>query len=254
MWRRDGAHDIVRVGRLAAERWTGTRRSLSLVDRQPLKAATPEALATGIEALFAQPATAPVLLVLESHWMPCLLVDTGGRLWSAAQARALFLHRLSLVYGDAAEPVGEWALRLDFVPGERFVPGYALPTGVEEAVRRAADACGVRWRAVLPAIAWGADRLELPGAVRRKPFWWAWPEQDRCLLVRVDGGRWLGLHAGLPMAADADALLAAARAQAWRLGCDDAPLVAAQWTAASRLPARADGVHWQALAGMERMP
>jgi len=251
VWLRDRPQEIVRVGRLAAERWTGTRRGLMLVDSQPLKAATPEALSSGIAALFAQPATAPVLLALESCWIPSLLVDTGGLLWSAAQARALFVHRLSHVYGDAAEPVDEWALRLDFRPGERFVCGYAMPAGVQEAVRRAGEAGSVRWRAVVPAIAWGSERLDPPDVVRGKSFWWAWPEQDRSLLVRIERGRWRGLHAGLPAQADATVLLAEARAQAWRLGCDDAPVVAAQWLAAARLPARVDGVHWQALVTTE---
>ena len=200
MWplERNAVHECVRVGRHAVERWAGSRAALALVGHQALPAAAapqPTDLVTALLGLYVDKPSVKVTLVLESAWLPLMLADTGVAL-ETTEVEALLRHRLGMQYADDGDPVSGWDLRVEHRVGDRFALGYGLPSGLKRSLVEAAHGIGLEWAALLPAFAWGRDRLRPTRGWAGRSGWWVWPEQDRTLLGRLVDDRVVALNAG----------------------------------------------------------
>lgn len=198
MWRlrRSSSREVLRLGRLAAERWTDGPGGLSRVASKPL--ASVDALAqlpAVAEALFTSADSTPVSVVLESAWVPVMLVETGAAIWRQAEVEALLRHRLALLHDDPTDPVGEWDVRVDHRAGEPLAVGYGFSPRLKEALREAARASGREWAALMPGWAWGWQRTRPQRQWRGSEGHWAWQEQDRTLLGSFKHGRLVAFNA-----------------------------------------------------------
>lgn len=247
MWplERNVVHECVRIGRHAVERWTGSRAALALAASQPLPAMAaprPQDLLAALQGLYAQRPAVKATLVLESAWLPLMLVDTGVAL-AAAEVQALVRHRLGLLYAEGGEPVASWDLRVEHSAGDRFALGYGLPSSLKQSLLEAAQGIGLEWGALVPAFAWGRERLRPTRAWARRSGWWVWPEQDRSLLARLVGDRVTALNAGAPPVDDKHgAIEGLIDAECMRQGIDSTaePIGVATWSAVPT-GARAEG-------------
>ena len=224
----------VRIGRAAVEHWAPTDGGLTLRASVVLPVHSvqqPEQVGVALQELCEVRPTGPVTLLFESAWLPVMLVDLGSRLWSVGQLEALLRHRLDLLYGADAESSSTWALRLLHHAGDCHAVGYGLQPSVLQAVRSAAEALNVVWAGLLPASAWGWQRVQPVLPRKEGGGWWVWPEQDRNLLVRVRNNRWAGLHAGAAPDSDEQSIKQAIAAECVRLGVSNSrePITAAHW-------------------------
>ena len=247
MWplERDATRDCVRIGRHAVERWQAAPAGLMLAARQPLATASSDQgdpLGSAVRLLYMDPPRGAVKLVVESAWLPVVLVDTGGVLWTRTQVEALVRHRLGLLYEDADDPVTAWQVRTDHRPGDRYALGYGLPRRVEESLMKAARELDLRCAALLPAFTWGWHRLRPDKRWAQRTGWWLWPEQDRLLIARVARGRLAGLNAGAAPSDDPVVMERLIAAEGVRLGTGspDDPLGWATWTTPQTVNHRTD--------------
>ncbi|MEY4564339.1 MAG: hypothetical protein RLZZ618_3616 [Pseudomonadota bacterium] len=241
MWPREQrVSEVLRIGALAAERWAETpaRRGwssqggLALVSRHEFAAnerLSPEVLGAAVLALLSHGSKpSGVTVVIESAWMPLMLVDTGGALWSLSQVEHLVRHQMMALYADGLTTAQRWELRVAHRIGDRHALGHALAPEVKQALMAAAAQADVRFTAMLPAWSWGWARF---ARARRAAAWWLWPEQDRSLLSRIEARQLVGLHTGLPVLADAEGVHQAVSAESARLGvpADPAAVMGATW-------------------------
>lgn len=241
MWRRDRRPTgVVRIGRHAVECWVTSGASLVLTVTEPLPFTPSLAeLAVALRAALARvPAFSPSA-VIESVWMPLVLADTGRSVWAPAPIEALVRHRLGMNYRDTADPVAGWDLRVDHRPGDAQALGFGLPAKLKQVVMDCARERGVAWTSVLPAWAWGLDRLRPQRALPGRSGWWVWPEQDRHLVARFSAGRLVGLNPGAKVGGAAPEIDSAVAHESVRLGLSplDAHISVATWGAASVEPA-----------------
>jgi len=229
--------DCLRVGRVAVERWSPTATGLSLLASHALQADVPaqlDSLATAIKLLCEDKPKGGVNLLLESACLPVLLVDTGGLLWSSGQVKALAQHQFESLYGDDTRA---WELRVEHALGTRFALAYGLPHRLQQRLLDTLGQIGVACDAVLPAFAWGWHRLRPERHWPRRTGWWAWPEQDRLLLARIQAGRIVALNAGLEATDNTEEIVRHADAECVRLGLDSplSPVGVASWKAPQNL-------------------
>jgi hypothetical protein len=254
VWRRrqTSSREVLRLGRVAAERWQEVPGGLACVASQPL---APDAagrftqLPRVIETLFAQGGDARVTVVLESAWVPLMLAETSRSVWRRPEVEALLRHRLALLYDDPADPVGEWDVRIDHRAGDAWALGYGFSLRLREALAEAARLVGREWAALLPAWAWGWQRSQPQRQWAGKVGHWAWHEQDRLLLGSFEAGRLVALNAAGPVCDNSELLAREVAAHRTRSGlpASEWPVVAITWRAATDLPARAGQVVWQGL-------
>lgn len=252
MWPLDGGRgkDVLRLGSNSAELWraegqsfdivesqTHARRS-SLYDTQPL-AATLAALAT-------RSTSRRATVIIESAFLPLMLVDTGGALWSDKQLEALLRHRFGLAYGGTSVNVAPWTFRSDYRFGERFALAFALPPTVKS-VLNGALAAGWKFGEWTPAFSWSWSKWR-----RRSPAtgsqWWLCSEQDRTLLAHTTDGRANALHAALPRFSAEKQLMRRVDSEQLRSGVGSAqdPIGAVCWNA-NELPETTARVRWLTL-------
>jgi len=233
------------VGARSLDLWLDDGRALRRLARQPLEAAVVDvaALTSSLRAIADKmPFNAPLTAVLESVWMPLLLVETGTQPLRRSALAALVRHRLALLY-DEGSPAAQWDLRCDYAPGDSRALSYALAPHVRAALVEAGTAAGLTWRAIVPAFEWTRQRA---AALHRAPTpaWWCCGEQDRWLLARCQRGRIVALNPGTAPVEQASELAALVDAERVRVGDDDAvlpPVLAWVWTAARLTPdARVD--------------
>lgn len=199
MWplNRVSPREVLRLGHLAAERWTDGPEGLTLSSSQPLLPPS-KALAqlpSSIEALFAGAQASSVTVVLESAWVPVMLAETGASVWRRAEVEALLRHRLALLHDDPADPVGEWDVRVDHRAGEPLALGYGFSPRLRNALDQAARTLGREWSALVPAWAWGWQRSHPQRHWGQKDGHWSWQEQDRTLLGSFRAGRLVAFDA-----------------------------------------------------------
>ena len=220
MWRFDrwSSRDVVRVGRSTVEHWraAGTdlllqQRSLLPSDRTP----TLEDLEAAIAALLTHAPSRKIDLVLESAWLPVVLLDTGSRLLSNAEINALARHRFQRHHDTPSDPVAQWHLRADHRAGERWSLAYGLPDRVLTAATSAGKFRGVSWARIMPSLDWAAQRH---AARTRTGTWIVFVEEDRQLVLRLAAGRAVGLHAAMPASPSETAPLTSIAAEEARLG------------------------------------
>lgn len=215
--------DVLRIGRERAEYWAWEAAGLALRGHQVLSA-KPGAgapleseLRNWLKTIGSDTPTRPVDVVLESAWLPLMLVELGRTLWSRGQVENLLRHRLSQLYSHASESASDWQLQLDHRVGDAQALGYGLAPPVRHAVLGAMVAAGLRAGSLQPAFAWGWQRLER----RRRGIrtgWWTWTEQDRALVCRLQRGRITALNAGADVPADEEQAARLVAIEAARLG------------------------------------
>jgi hypothetical protein len=177
--------------------------------REAACAALPEALRTAFAAC-----TGPVVVLLESAWLPAMWVATGGVLWQRAQALALLQQRFRQVHGEGES----WEVRTDFRAGDRFALGYGLPGPVRRTVLDAAQVACVRVASLASAFAWSFERLHAQKVRRSGTSGWLWMEQDRALLATFDNRRLVGWNPAVQTAGGPRSLNDLLRSEAARLG------------------------------------
>jgi hypothetical protein len=195
-------------------------------------------LAAALRTLLARlPALAPAA-VIESAWLPLVLADTGPSVWASGPIEALVRHRLGMNYRDATDPVAAWDLRVEHRPGDGHALGFGLPARLKQVVMESAREAGVAWTSVLPAWAWGLDRLRPQRAWPGRSGWWVWPEQDRHLVARFAAGRLVGLNPAAKVGVSASEIETAIAHEALRMGGIPvgARIGVATWAASADVP------------------
>lgn len=257
MWplSRTSTREVVRIGRLAAERWVGTPKGLSLVASQPLPDDAlnkPECLGLALSSLYTDKPLSRISLVLESAWSPLLLADTGGVLWGSAQVTALARHRLGSLYGRPGDDLADWEVRVDHRAGDRFALCYGVAPRVKQDLLNAAQQAGLQLDELTPAFAWGWQRLRPARQWPRQTGWWVWSEQDRRLVARVEAGRLVALNPAAPLG-DASVMIEQivnAEGIRWGLDARSGPIGVASWLPPTQLPPPlGDHMVWCALIG-----
>ncbi len=250
-----GGREWVRVGALSVERWVAAGRGLTLAGRQavPVEARDdPAGLLPLLAALYPVPPGAKVGLVLESAWLPLLLADTGGTLWSRAQVELLVRHRMEALYGDGPEGLAGWTWRVDHRIGARHALGYGLAPAVKQALVAAGEGVGINWHELVPAFAWGWQRLREARRPSTEAAWWLWPEQDRSVLARLEDGQVTGLNTAVEPCAEPAQVERAVGAEAVRQGGrDQDPVIAASWLATPHPVLSRQRLTWVSITGPE---
>ena len=263
MWpfERKREQEYLLIGRHALERWSGPATALSLVARQALpEGATLSSteLQSALLLLFPNPPQMKITVLLESAWLPVLLLEVGATLWTPAQVEPLLRHRLHSLYGEPQGMPVDWELRLDYVPGQPFALGYGIPAHLRQSLVAVGQALGLRWAALLPAVGWGFQRLRSAYRARDrmdrsnstnstdKSVWWVWPEQDRLLLARMEDQRMVSLHPGLALTDSPASIVRMVAAEAARTGSavPHAPIRAATWSSGMVAASASDRLEW----------
>jgi len=246
---RPKAEEVLRIGRHAVERWKAVDGSLAQVSAHALPQDAPphpQRLAEAVSTLYASAPALPITLVLESAWVPVMLVDTGAALLRSAQVDALVRHRFGLHHSDSLDPVTAWDLRIEYRAGSRCALAYGMPPGLKQTLIDAGRAAGLEWAAMTPALAWGMERLRIAKRWPRTSAWFLWPEQDRTLVARVASNEVVGFNPGAASAGDETTLKRLVDAECARLGIESTtdPIAAARWYAALRAARAGDRFAW----------
>ena len=254
MWPFERAADpeVLRIGRMAAERWARSSTGLTLIASVALptgRSLKPSDLAPAIAEIYRDNPSGSVSLVLESAWLPVMLVDAGTSVLSTRQIHMLVRHRLGLLYGGSDDPVSGWDVRVEHRAGDRHAVAYGLSARLKDALLATAQSVGIEWRAMTPAFDWGRQQLRPEKPLRQQRGWWVWTEQDRLLVARMASGRVVGLNPGASSVDAEDAVLDHVRTEQVRLGLEpnSDPVLVGHW-GPSRAPKRAvDRVVWRGL-------
>jgi hypothetical protein len=171
-------------------------------------------------------------VVLESAWLPVMLVEVGNPAWARSRVEILVRHRFAELYAIAGESVDGWQVLLDHRPGDAQTLGFGLAPQVRQAVLGALASAGVRAASLQPALAWARRQLLGP---RRSPRagWWTWIEQDRALVCQVDRGRITAMNPAAAVPRDDAHAASLAALEAIRFGLPDegGASVMASWAA-----------------------
>lgn len=254
MWPFETRRDVVRVGRDRVEYWAATGAGFTLKGSRALGAlegSRATQLAAALGGLLAETNTASeaaakasvIDVVLESAWLPVVLLDTGRELWRPAQVEALLRHRLARVYDERGDAVTGWELSIDHRAGDAQGLGFGLSPLVKSTVVSAVSAARFTLTSIQPAVQWGRQRLK-----QRREGWWVWLEQDRAIVSYLEAGRVAAMNPSAALPADAAACQAMLRAERLRLGIEnDAVLgVVAGWQQAFELKPEG-GLAWSGL-------
>jgi hypothetical protein len=247
--------EVLLLGRKSVQRFSSPdRQSLVHVAEhsiEPLAAGDCAAMTDALVAMCRTRAPDQATLVVESAWMPTMLVDTGSGLLRSAELEALVRHRLGLYHADVRDPVSAWELRIEHRVGTRYALAYALSPQVKEAVLSAARSQHFEWSAITPAMAWGLERLRPAKNWSSGTGWWLWPEQDRTLIARLTSSGLVGLNPAAPRLTGNESVVAAVESECIRLGLGPptGPISAATLGEVSSAPRRADGCTWVGVCG-----
>jgi len=233
------AREYLRVGRESLERWSGRSGRLDCVAHHELPARAYEHAATApgaelqaaLRVLYADKPLCGVTLLVESALMPTLLLEAGLELWTPTQMTMLLRHRLSSLYAKPGATTAAWDVRIDFLAGESHGLGFGMDSSLRYTLVQACSSAGIKCRALLPALAWGLNRLQ---SMRYFPErgWLAWAEQDRLLLTRVEAGRVRSLNAAAMLTTDSSTIMRQIEIEQLRCGVPPAEaIVATTWNA-----------------------
>lgn len=263
MWPLESRRDVVRIGACAVERWVWSQAGLVCAARRELQRSSAGETSFGValgalleEAAHTSEAVANAGtkaltradLVVESAWLPMMLLETGNQLWSRMQVEALLRHRFGLLFDAPGASIGDWELMVDHRAGDAQGLGYGLPPAVKAAVSAAATRAGVRWTSIQPAFAWGWQRLRRQRAPLHGQGWWLWTEQDRALICHVEGGRVRAMNPGAAAVVDAAHCRRAIDVEGARFGVTGAgAALVAGWQLGSPAAAAA-GLSWASVA------
>ena len=264
--------DWLHCSRRSVERWGVVSQGRRLISAHELdQKGSPSAseLADGMKAVLKGAQGARIELMLDTCWLPLLLLDTGESLLSADQLDALVRHRLGLLYTRETGTAGSWATRVDHQAGERYALGTGLSSDIDAALRTAAQTVGVRWGALLPSFAWAWRQLRPDRIWPRSSGgkgWFVWRESDRTLIGLFERGRLAAFNPGAPPSnsdAEIDGLIAAETLR-WGLEPRNLPVTVASWSTVDAPGGNATGrstrwIHiasdagaWPARSGVEQ--
>jgi hypothetical protein len=257
VWLRDrtSAHEFLRIGRLAVERWASPDgKTLTQQAECPLGPAhvgQPDSVSAAISTLYPAAPSVPVTLLLESAWMPVMLVDTGTTLLRAAEVDALVRHRFGLYHSDGLDPVSSWELRIEHRVGERDALACGLSPRLKQSLLAVAQSLNMEWAALMPAFGWGLDRLRPAKAWTAAGGWWLWPEQDRTFIARLTPRGVIGLNPSAVCLVDEAGLTNAVQAEGVRLGVTSSiqAIAAATWDEIPRLTHAGAQFSWLSIRG-----
>ena len=252
MWQRKRSpRHYVRIGRHAIERWVDRSSGLECVDLRTLPEGgmppTTADIDTGLRAILQDPTRTRVTLLLESALMPALLIEAGADLWRPTQIQSLLRHRLDALYTQPGKQAHAWETRVDFAAGEPAALGFGLPATLKDTLGQACASARVDCRGMLPALAWGLDRLGATRQLRAPQGWLGWAEQDRLLLVNFRRNRVTELNAAAVRIADSTAIQRQVAGECVRRGFShEGVVVATRWDAHSvnEVPSGTDSVTW----------
>ncbi len=249
---RKSSRDCVRISSVAVERWTRVANGFQLAASRLLEPGALDSLAQSLRAVLPAANSETVGLVVESAWLPLILVDTGGVLWSKAQAEALVRHRLRLLYDAGPGIATTWTFRVDHRAGDRFALGAGLPVDRRESLLGAAREAGLRWTSLMPAFEWGWQQLQPHRALPRGTGWFVWIEHDRAVVGRVERGRLTGFNAGAALCENDQGVEQLIEVEAFRLGVDSRSesVVVGSWRPGRSHAGRSgqSRIHWRSLA------
>lgn len=185
MWLRRSRCEVLRVGARSVERWGRLERGARvLVGEQLLMERSVQGLCRAVSAVLLAPkAAGRLVLVLESAWLPVMLLPLSKDTFKTGVVERHLRFRLDQLYG-AAEPRAGWDVRVDFSPGQRFALGYGLAVDLRASLERVAEQGGVRWASLEPALAWGFGHWPPP----RTAHWRVHVEQDRVHALALERG------------------------------------------------------------------
>lgn len=244
--------DVLRVCRDSVEHWADGPGGLVLRRHEPLAAAMDaSALQDAIGRLFAD-ASHPrrVDAVIESAWLPVMLLAPGPEHRRVSDLEALLRKRVAALHDLDDASIAQWQVQIDGLPGQARVCGYALPVALRAAVTRATAAAGVAVRSLQPAWAWARAHAS-QRATRAHSGWWLWQESDRTLVANLFQGRVRSLHPAIAPMNERFDLTAIIGAEAVRHGlAATSAVVMSGWVAPTLVakPAR-----WLGVAAMQPM-
>jgi hypothetical protein len=252
-------NDVLRLGRVAAERWREVPGGLSLLASEPVAFDAEDRmtrLPLVIESLFREPENARVTVVLESAWLPFMLAEVGPSVWRKAEVAALLRHRLAMLHGNPVDPVAAWDVRVDHRPGERWGLGYGFSPLLREALADGAARTGKSWSALMPAVAWGWQRMRSAGVSAKPATVFAWQEQDRTLLCSFEARRLVALHPAGGAFLSVESLADEVAAHLARSGLPERgqAVVATSWSSDSELPSNSLHTSWYSMAAPTLTP
>lgn len=268
MWRLDwmrgrgSTTEYLRLGRHAAERWQEVEGALNLVNRYALDVDATNPLPGLVDAMRVLFPTAPgtqMSLLLESAWLPLMLVDTGSSWLRTPELEALVRHRFGLQQSDPRDPISAWELRIEHRAGQRHALAYGLSPRVKQSLIEAGESAGVTWAAMQPAFSWGWQHLRPMRSWPQATGWWVWTEQDRLLTMRIAKGEFIGLNAGAALQNDEMDILGLIEGEAARLGVAPSrlsgdPVCAAIWGGSAEARGQAKGLTWLDIRGQGVKP
>lgn len=243
MWPFEKARDVLRIGARGVELWRLEPLGLKQVRAVLLGGRT--SLEASLRELLVPEASEkrPVDVVLESAWLPVVLLETGRQAWSRRVVEGLLRHRLARVHDERGDPVSDWALGVDHRPGDRFGLGFGLSPRVRAQVEQVCAGTGHVMASLQPALQWGLRRT------RARSGWWVWLEQDRALVALLEQGRIVVLQPAAELPRNAAQLGRCLRVEQLRAGIEASPggICLAGWEPPFAPPA-ASGLVWEGVA------
>ncbi len=240
---------VLRICRDAIELWVLAPGGMALQRREVLATAMNlPALEDAVARLFAVPWGAGarrVDVVLESCWLPIMALHPSSRHRDVAALESLLRERFAHLHESGEDPVGQWALQVDGLPGEAVVLGYGLPARVGDCIARALRSAKLQALSIQPALAW-ARAHDSQRLARRHSGWWFWQEADRTVVMGLERGRTTSLHPAILPLHDGVDLAAIAAAEAARTGTSPGGSVLVGAWSEPRLPDR--GARWLGVA------
>jgi hypothetical protein len=220
VWPFEAKRDVLRIARQSVELWVREGSGLVRAESRPVKGAEGLSAQLGelLKAYSGGRKSGPgaVDVVVESAWMPLVLLETGHNVWASAAVERLLRHRLANVYEERGESVAAWHVAVDHLPGERFGVGYGLPPRVRAAVEEALDAAGCGLASLQPAFQWGRRQSSA------KAGWWVWLEEDRAIVGFLEQGRVTALQPAADLPRSSPDLARLLRTEQLRAGIDGA--------------------------------
>jgi hypothetical protein len=218
-----------------------------------------EALRASLHELYSNKNTpfGAITVIVESAWMPMILVDTSTALWSSAQVETLAQHKIGAIFENQSAPSVEFQIRLEYRVGDNVAVAYGFLSSIRAALLKAATGLSLKWDYVVPAFAWGVQRFKPSRKWAKRTGWWAWPEQDRLLLARFSGGRVDNLNAAAQMTVDPANMQRLIKVEAIRTGTptNGQPIAMATWASVSSRSAGATNFQqYMIAASISRRP
>lgn len=219
MWPRKQC--ILRLGRHGCELWLEQSRAVLGLAKQSVpqaEAQSPyEPLRLAIQQLAQHvPARARVQVIVDSHWLPVLLVDTGHAPLAGGHINTLAMHRFAEVRGEA---VRNWAFMSNYLAGDRKALAFGCPPQLQQVVQStlAENAAPRAFCGLQPTLSWAMAKAPAKLGMQSNRCT-VLHEQDRSLMVLSQGASLLGFHPALPAFESPQQFMHEAQRYAWRCG------------------------------------